>query len=322
MNKYVKMVLLLVILYPIKLLYKRSSLNIDNDKNINEDILKNYLVNDANVNDITKGIKPKLWIHVPYDKNSRFWDSFYSRNTNNLNQPYIYLTLRTIIDKCSDSFNISLIDDSSFEYLLPDIAVNLNTKTDPIKSNLRKVYMLELLKKHGGFVIPPSLLCLTNLIDLYNEGIRNTGCFIIENASTNLMSKSFVPDSDFIGSTKENEIIIKLLDQIYSKNMINYLNNSEFNNNINSICDNFVKNNRMSLFDATTIGAKKMNGAPTQLEDILGTTLPNFSCEMLALYVPSKQLLKRTKYSWFSVLSIHEILASDIVFNKLLINSY
>ena len=46
--------------------------------------------------------KPILWIHNKYEINSRNWDSFMSRNTNNLNQPYRRLCVDTIIKHCSD----------------------------------------------------------------------------------------------------------------------------------------------------------------------------------------------------------------------------
>ena len=51
--------------------------------------------------------------------NARWWKSFGSRNTKCLNQPYQYLTIKSIVDKCGEHFNICLIDDKSFEKLIP-----------------------------------------------------------------------------------------------------------------------------------------------------------------------------------------------------------
>ena len=45
---------------------------------------------------------------------------FHSRNTNNLNQPYLHLTIQSIIDHCSNDFHICLIDDDSFSKLIPE----------------------------------------------------------------------------------------------------------------------------------------------------------------------------------------------------------
>ena len=58
--------------------------------------------------------KPILWVHIDYKKNSRNWESFYSRSNNDINQDYLYLTIRSIIDNCGDDSHICLIDDNSF----------------------------------------------------------------------------------------------------------------------------------------------------------------------------------------------------------------
>ena len=60
--------------------------------------------------------KPIIWVHIPYDINARKWESFFSRNTENLNQDYLYLTLRTIIEKNSNDFHICLINENGHAY--------------------------------------------------------------------------------------------------------------------------------------------------------------------------------------------------------------
>ena len=57
--------------------------------------------------------KPNIWIHIDYEKNSRNWKSFYSRNSRHLNQPYLHLTIKSIIRYCQDDFNICLINDDT-----------------------------------------------------------------------------------------------------------------------------------------------------------------------------------------------------------------
>ena len=54
------------------------------------DMIKEYLLNDS---PLYGSNKPKIWIHSKYDINARKWLSFQSRNTKNLNQPYLHLTL-------------------------------------------------------------------------------------------------------------------------------------------------------------------------------------------------------------------------------------
>ena len=66
--------------------YNKSELISSNDNN--NDIIHDYLLKDIPKNKLKK---PILWIHIPYKKNSRSWDSFYSRSNEEINQPYIFM---------------------------------------------------------------------------------------------------------------------------------------------------------------------------------------------------------------------------------------
>ena len=70
--------------------------------------VKKYLLKDKSLD---KSKKPILWIHIPHEYNSRNWLSFGSRSSTELNQPYLYLTVKSIIKNCDQSFKIVLIDD-------------------------------------------------------------------------------------------------------------------------------------------------------------------------------------------------------------------
>ena len=97
---------------------------------------------------------------------------------------------------------------------------------------------------------------------------------------------------------------------------------SSFLNTLNVWCNDQVTAKNLSKFDASIIGAKKMNGSPVYLEDILDSTVPDLSKDIYGLYVPSDQVLKRTKYSWFAQLSAEDVLTSNTTFTKLLMASY
>ena len=97
--------------------------------------IKQYLLKDKTLD---KNKKPLLWIHIPYEYNSRNWLSFGSRTSTELNQPYLYLTVKSIIKNCDESFKVLLIDDNTFENLLPGWSININTLSEPIKSYVRQ----------------------------------------------------------------------------------------------------------------------------------------------------------------------------------------
>ena len=87
------------------------------------DMIKLYLLNDS---PLYGENKPKIWIHSKYEINARKWRDFHSRNTNDLNQPYINLTIQSIIDHCSQDFHICLIDDQTFSKLIPGWNIDIN----------------------------------------------------------------------------------------------------------------------------------------------------------------------------------------------------
>ena len=132
----------------------------ENNKN-NYDAIQNYLLDDITLN---KSKKPILWIHVPYEYNSRNWLSFGSRSSFNLNQPYLYLTVRSIIKHCENSFTICIFDDNSYKKLIPGWNIDMTRLTDPILTNIRTLGMMRLLYIYGGMLCPISFLCLKQLV--------------------------------------------------------------------------------------------------------------------------------------------------------------
>ena len=85
---YNNLVISILILLAAGHVYNKFKINIDKHDNLEEvNIIKKYLLNetnDINVNKINN--KPLIWIHIDYNINSRKWESFGSRNNNNLNQ--------------------------------------------------------------------------------------------------------------------------------------------------------------------------------------------------------------------------------------------
>ena len=55
--------------------------------------------------------------------------------------------------------NICLINDNSFYKLLPDWNIDISKMVDPLKSNMRKFAIAEILYKYGGMHVPSSFIC-------------------------------------------------------------------------------------------------------------------------------------------------------------------
>ena len=87
--KFMLAVIVLVILSHYYNLHKKKEGSRKLDK---LDLIQEYLLNGQSVN----SQKPILWIHNAYKINARNWESFKSRNTKDLNQPYLYLLCQVI----------------------------------------------------------------------------------------------------------------------------------------------------------------------------------------------------------------------------------
>ena len=178
--------ILFFILIVLGFLYRRfEDKRIREENRDNYEAIQRYLLDDVTLG---KSKKPILWIHVPYEYNSRKWLSFGSRSSFDLNQPYLYLTVRSIIKHCDESFTICIFDDNSFQKLIPGWNIDMSRLSDPILSNMRALGMIKLLHIYGGMHCPISFLCMNDLTGLYKKGTRGNKMFICETVDRNTTS--------------------------------------------------------------------------------------------------------------------------------------
>jgi hypothetical protein len=157
-----------IILTVLGILYEKYKLKFVPDEELEKyDLIKKYLLN-SNEN---LGGKPILWVHTTHNINARHWLNFGSRNTLQLNQPYILSCIETIVRHCSDSFHICLIDDSSFMKLIPQWEIDVPSLAEPVRSHIRALAMSKLFLHYGGMTIPDSTIVLTDLIEVYKSNI-------------------------------------------------------------------------------------------------------------------------------------------------------
>lgn len=110
-SSFTKLFILFFILIVVGILYKKfEDKRLKDESSENSNAIQKYLLDGVT---LAESKKPILWIYVPYEYNSRKWTSFGSRSSLDLNQPYLYLTVKSIINKCSKSFTISIIDDNT-----------------------------------------------------------------------------------------------------------------------------------------------------------------------------------------------------------------
>jgi hypothetical protein len=318
-KNYTNYFILLFILLTIGFLYRRYEDKREREEQgDNYEMIQKYLLfDDTNIDaNLAKNKKPILWLHIFHEYNSRDWLSFGSRSSFELNQPYLYLTVKSIINQCDDSFHICIIDDETFPKLLPDWNINMKLISNPLKRDMRELAIANILYKYGGVRVPPSFICFRNLIEMYEKGTAGDSVFSCEFVDRNVTSvvDGFCPSVQFMGAKKQNPTIKKFIDFMERTISKDYTDEIRFLGEL----DRWVKRNAM-VVDGKMIGTKKMDDEPVLLEDLLSTTYISIYNGTYGVLIPQMEILNRTKYQWFARLSIQQLLESNMIVSKYLL---
>ena len=286
------------------------------------EIIRKYLLNDS---PLYGHNRPKIWIHSKYEINARKWKDFYSRNTTDLNQPYIHLTIKTIIDHCGDDFNVCLIDDESFSKLIPSWDIDLQNVAEPMQSHFRDLGLMQLIYYYGGMVVPNSFVCMKNLKSFYNEGISGNRPFICEaiNRTTNVAHQKqkllFIPDLYFAGAVKNDPIILELVEYLKKINKNPHFQaETDFTGEISQWCLEAIQKQKLTLVGGEMVGVKTNDRKTIILENLMEEEYLDLSPNAVGIFIPGDEILKRPKFQWFAVLPAEQILKSKIIISKYL----
>jgi hypothetical protein len=312
-------IILFVIIISLGILYQKyleKQSNMIEYDNYGE--IKKYLLKDKTLD---KSKKPILWIYIPHEYNSRNWLSFGSRSSNELNQPYLYLTVKTIIKNCDESFKIVLIDDGSFEKLIPNWNINLSLLADPIKGYVRQLAMAKLIYTYGGLNVPISFLCFRDLISLYNKGTNDDTMFVCENYDTNITStnKLFYPDANFMGAKKENDTLKEFINFMEQTISNDFTAQTKFLGEFDEWTNKKITKGKMRLIRGTDVGIRTIDDEPVTVETLLGDDYIHFYGKMYGIWIPAQTILKRRHYEWFARMSPEQIIDSQFILAKYIV---
>lgn len=279
--------------------------NRQNDKDEYE-LIRKHLLNDSSD-------KPKLWIHSKYSKKSGICKYSKQKCSTDLECPYIKLIIESIIQNNHDDFHICLIDDDSFRKLLPDWDVQIDSLSDPIKSNYRELGLISLLHDYGGIVVPNSFLCMKSLKSLYDKCASESKPFVCENInnkSNRPDNMKLIPDNFLMGS-KKNDSVMKEMMEYQAKIAKNphFTSENLFLGTLNSWFLNLIELNKLNLVKGETVGVRTLDKVIT-IDDLMeDQTLP-MHADCLGIYIPHDEISKRIKYQWFANISTEEVLKS------------
>ena len=318
------LVFLILIFVVLGFLYRRfEDKRLRDEANENYDDIQNYLLNDEKEvqEELMKNKKPILWIHIPYEYNSRKWLSFGSRSSFDLNQPYLYLTVRTILKQCDQSFKICFIDDHSFSKLIPNWNIDLSKLSSPVLNNIRQLGLMKLLYRYGGLICPISFVCMKDLMGLYEMGTRGEKMFLCETYDRNITSTSykFYPNLAFSGSPKECPVLGELIDFIQRISSNDFTAQSEFLGDFNRWCEARVKRGQINIVSGIYNGVKTLDDKPVLIEDLMSQQYLQLYPETYGIYIPAEEVLKRRHYEWFARLSEKQVLESNTIIGNYLL---
>jgi hypothetical protein len=299
MNIYLKYLLYFIVLVAVGIIYdkykEKQGLSADQQ---NYELIKKYLLNDNTI----LGNKPILWVHTVRDVNARHWPSFMSRNTTDLNQPYIGMCIESIVKHCGDSFNVVLIDDHSFDKLIPGWNVSITDTADPVKSHLRTLAICKLLYYFGGVVCPNSFLCLKDLKPIYDEQLKDGNGFVFDTAGSGM----------FVGSRKHSPAMRDVLNYLEALNSHDFTNEQDFLGKV----ANFLSA-KFPVMDGKLVGlVTETHNKPVLIDDLLETSYTDISETAYGVLIPARDILTRNKYKWFARQSKAQVLAGQLAVSR------
>ena len=318
-SKYLTTTIMLLIVYGVYGAIKDYITEDDDFRTYNN--VSRYLVNETT---LSKSKLPILWIYMDYDKNSRWWQNFYSRNSTDLNQPYLFLTIKSIINQCGSHFNICLIDDESLVNIIPGWTTEIEKTSNPVKGKLRDLAQAYILKHYGGLFVPPSFLCTKNLATMYHDSVFDDKVLVGELNNENITSTNldvFV-SKKFMGAYKNCKVIDEYIEYLQHLISVDYTSESVFKGSADMWLQEQSKKENVIIIPAKCLGVKDVTNKNVTLDKLIGSSFVDFCPKALGVYFPQEQILNRTAYQWFANLNASQLLESDTIMGKLLVSNY
>lgn len=254
----------------------------------------------------------KLWVHVPFVKNARVWESFGSRNSYELNLPYMTLCIKSIVDTCSEYYDIIIFDDTNMNDILKDMDIDLSKISGSLLDKYREICMMKILYEYGGIMLPPSLCLKQSIANIDNEDTW----YVIDSynyQSDNL--KTMLPTTIVTGSDQHNKQLKKYIEYLEEIALKDFGESS-----IHYSANYFLKNN-IPVLDGALIGIRDYKNNPISLDQLMSSKDLMLRSDNIGLYMPHEELLHRKTYQWYCYLSEKDVLEANVAFSYYLVKN-
>ncbi len=254
---------------------------------------------------IQKSKRRKMWVHVPIDLNAREWISFGSRTSNQLNLSFMNLCIKSIVDWCSQSYDIILYHDRDIGDLL-ECEVDLTRISGEELERARYKYTLEILYKYGGVLLPPSIYMRNNF---KHQDVLDRW-FVCDRLNSQVENSIYGPSAFITGAPANDPELRAYLDTLKPEEF----RKEEFQKN-------YFKENKVFVLDGTIFGTKNSAGDPVTLDDLMSNQKLTLSEYNLGVYMPYQELLSRNAYKWFCKMSERQVLSCNCAFSYYMLDN-
>ena len=309
-----------IILTALGILYDKYRQKFVPDEKLKDhELIVKFLLN-GDDSDLAK--KPLLWIYTNRKVNSRSWPSFYSRNTMNLNQPYLISCVETIIKHCGASFNICLIDNSSFKRLLPDWNIYLDKLGDPVQEHFTLLALSKVLHRYGGMLVPNSTIVMKDLLPIYNSALRVKDCFAVEgiNRGNTAEVVELFPMTKFMGCRQNSPVMKQFATFLERKIRNDYTGECAFLGEANRWLYQARLRDQLVLVNCKFFGMVDKQCELVDVDRLMSSTFIDFDAtDLYGIYLPSQEILTRTSVQWFTRLSQQQLRQCNAIAAKYLL---
>ena len=257
--------------------------------------------------------KPFIWIHIDYDINSREWLDFGSRNSRNLNRPYIKICLQQMIKMNGGDFNIVIIDDTSFKDLIPRWEMDLVNTPEPLRTHIRILSLMKLIYHYGGILCPASFFSTKKLISIFNAN----DAFIFESLQNYRDNINFHPNINFLGGKKMNSTIKNIMVYLEGLHRADYYSIFGFDKLVSEYIKTLSDKKEINVINGSKIGIKTSDNKGIHVNHLVEDSDIQLAPNALGLYIPQEELEERTRYNWITYVSIDELLESKTFMGRL-----
>ena len=264
--------------------------------------------------------KPKIFIHVPYEKNARKWESFGSRTSENMNLSIVYLCIKSVIENCGLKYDIILFDNDNIheifeKYKLHDECSNLDYKS---LNNIQLKHWVnyckaKLLYEFGGTMMSPYFYFNQCPKSQYLKSNELRGLLYVNEGLKNTNEPLVASMDHYMVSNKRNNDLNLYLTYLKTLCLGNHIADA-------SEYDKMYKHlEKLNLYNPQEFCITNVNNEPIYYDDWLSANKDlNFNTKHFCVYINVDMHKTQSKNAWFLRMSPQQIIDSNTIIGQYL----